>query len=481
MCFEGELVVGRGNDATLAVMGTKVSRRHAALRFLPAERTWVLEDLGSKNGTFIGSDRVDRCAIGYGDRFRVGGTLLLFTHYDRIEERLQRQRKLEVASRMGAGVAHDFNNLLSIIASSLDYIDNRPPGASLDEPDVRACHSDIRTAIERATELTDQLLGFARGQEEPLAALSAAEVLREVATLVGRSLDDRITLRTRIGDEARIYGRQGQLHQALTNLCMNARDAMLPDGGELHLEVDLDIGFTDDPRIGSPHVRISVRDTGCGIDAATRDRLFEPFFTTKGRRGTGLGLANVLEAMIDHGGTVEVETKLGKGTEFTLRFPTAATASRVFAGGAPMARKDPSWPICVLVADDEPTSRRSMGRVVEHLGHQAIQAADGEEVLQLLQDHQRINLVILDYEMPNMDGELCFAQIRERYPELRVAFASGSLTNDLRERLRSDGAVAVFDKPFEVRELEMLLDRVSEVLRSAHTTNVFDATEVERR
>jgi len=482
MSFEGELVVGRGSDASLTVMGSKASRQHAAIRFVPEDGTWVLEDLDSKNGTYFGSERVqERCPIRYGDRFSVGGTLLLFTHYDRIEERLERQRKIEVAGRMSAGVAHDFNNLLSIITGSLDYLSSRPSDATIDEPDVKACHSDIRTAVERATELTKRLLNFAHGQEEPLVTLSAAEVLRDVATLVGRTLDDRITLRTRIGNEVRIYGRQGQLHQALMNLCVNARDAMLPQGGQLELELDLDIGMADDPRIGSPHARITVRDTGSGMDAATRERLFEPFFTTKDSRGTGLGLANVLEAVIDHGGTVEVESEVGEGTEFTLRFPTAATASRVFAGGAQMARRNQSWPIRALVADDEPTSRKSMARVIEHLGHRSVQASDGEEVLQLLREGQRIDLVILDYEMPNMDGEACFRELRERYPDLRVAFASGSLTNSLRDRLRADGAVAVFDKPFEIRELELLLDRVSDKLRAEHTTNVFEIPDVGER
>jgi two-component system, cell cycle sensor histidine kinase and response regulator CckA len=480
VCFERELVIGRGCEANLALMGSKVSRKHAALRFRPVTRTWELADLGSKNGTFIGDEPIRRQRIGYGDRFRVGGTLLLLTHYDRIEERLQRQRKLEVAGRMGAGVAHDFNNLLGIIASSLDYLDGCPEDASLDAPDVKACHADIRTVVERAKELTGQLLNFATGKEDPLVKLSAAEVVREVATLVGRTFDDRIALTTKIGDEAPIYGRRGQLHQALMNLCLNARDAMLPEGGLIELEVDLDAGFTDDPRIGSPHVRVSVRDDGCGVDAATRDRLFEPFFTTKGRHGTGLGLANVLEAMIDHGGTVEVESERGEGSEFILRFPTAATASRVFSGGALIARKEPSYPISVLIADDEPSSRKSMGRVVEHLGHHCTLAADGEEVLELLFTNPRFGLVILDYDMPNMDGERCFTELRERYPELRVAFASGSLTNERRERLLADGAVAVFDKPFEVRELEALLERVSEVLRAVHTTNVFEVG-LERR
>jgi len=474
LCFDRELVVGRGSEADLAVMGSKVSRRHAKISFQPDDGTWVLEDLGSKNGTFVSGQTIDRCRIGYGDRFRVGATLLLFTHYDRIEERLQRQRKIEVAGRMGAGIAHDFNNLLSIITSSLDYLGSRPGSTQLSERDVQACHSDIRTAVGRATELTEQLLQLARGREEPLETLSAAEVVQEVAALVPRIFDERIKLRTDIADETWIYGRPTQLHQALMNLCMNARDAMLPEGGELTLCVALDRGHTDDPRIGSPHVRISVRDTGCGIDATTRDRLFEPFFTTKGRRGTGLGLANVLEAVVDHGGTVELETKLGEGTEFTLRFPTAATASRVFAGGAPMARKTPERPILVLVADDEPTSRKSMGRVVEHLGHYAIQAADGEEVLRVLRENSRVGLVILDYEMPIMDGERCFGEIRKRYPDLHVAFVSGSLTDELRVRLRRDGAIDVFDKPFEVRELEALLDEVSEVLHAMHTTNVFE-------
>ena len=473
-CFDGDLVIGRGNDAALVVMGSRVSRRHAKISFQPGDGTWLLEDLGSKNGTFVAGQPIERCRIRYGDRFRIGASLLLFTHHDHIEERLQRQRKLEIASRMGAGVAHDFNNLLSIIASSLDYLDGRPGDTLLSEEGVQACHSDIRTAVQRATKLTDQLLHLARGQEEPLERLSAAAVVREVATLVRRIVDARIRVRADIADECWIYGRPTQLHQALMNLCMNARDAMLPKGGELTLGVALDHGHTDDPRIGTPHVRFSVRDTGRGIDAATRDRLFEPFFTTKGRRGTGLGLANVLKAVVDHGGTVELETALGAGTEFTLRFPTAATASRVFTGGAPMTRKTPERPILVLIADDEPTSRRSMGRVVEHLGHQAIQVADGEEVLRELRENSHVGLVILDYEMPVMDGERCFAEIRKRYPDLHVAFVSGSLTDERRLQLRKAGAIDVFDKPFEVGALEALLEEVSEMLHALHTTNVFE-------
>ena len=316
---------------------------------------------------------------------------------------------------------------------------------------------DVRVATHRATEMTRRLVSFARRDEVSRTEIDLSEVVAEVLALLCRSFGRGLTLQGDIEPGLRICGDRGQLFQMLINLCINARDATPEDG-----TIGVELARTDEST-----VMMRVSDSGVGMTEAIRERLFEPFFTTKaGERGAGLGLATVYEAVMAHGGNIDVKSAPNQGATFTIYLPSTERSSEEVQTQAPPKRKPVPTsvrPLRILLVDDEAVMRRSARRLLQLLGHSVVEAQHGLEALERLEapDDFEPNVVILDLDMPQMGGVECFARLRAVRPQLPVIIASGYLDPTVSRELTTHGAFAVMRKPYERHELEGVLARIA--------------------
>ncbi len=464
---ESVLHLGRSSSSDLHIDDEQASRRHARIA-RSSGGYFLLEDLGSRNGTRVNGERVTgSVALTFGDRIEVGETVVLFAHHDPLEEQLLERHKLEAIGRLGTGIAHDFNNLLGAITASLDFLAELDGATRLDDAEVSACLEDVRHAGDRAAELTRRLLGFARRTHRRPAAVNLSRLVGELHGLLSRTFDRSVAIELDAAPAVHVVGDRGQLHQLLMNLAINARDAM-PKGGSLRLVLrhaaETDLGALP-YRDHDAYVLLEVTDSGVGMDEETRKRIFEPFFTTKSPEGgAGLGLATVYEVIDTHGGHVQVETAKGAGTTFRIWLP-AGTREGVTTDTADhlesLLRWDRSHALRVLLVDDEVLMRRSAKRLLVQFGHTVEEAADGIEALARFDDGQPWpDAVVLDINMPRLGGVETFDQLRQLDPTLPVIFASGYLERDLETRLLARGAVAVLEKPFKVEVMRGLLAAV---------------------
>jgi CheY-like chemotaxis protein len=324
----------------------------------------------------------------------------------------------------------------------------------------------IRSAAERARDLTRQLMAFARGQYSNPERLQLNDSIRRLEPVFRRLLGSTIELELRLDPE--LYGISAdaaQIDQVLTNLAMNAGDAM-PRGGRLIIEttnVVLDEDYVrSSPRVNpGRYAQVVVSDTGDGMDDATRARIFEPFFTTKAdRSGTGLGLATVYGVVTRGGGHIEVTSRVGVGTVFRIYLPRSAQG---VSSRSPIAAvSPPGGAETVMIVDDEPLVRDSMRRMLHRLGYHVLLASSGEEALRIADLHrEELRLLITDVLMPGMNGLELARELARRSPSFPVLFVSGYTDGVLAERGILRERVEFLQKPVSY---ETLARRVREVL-----------------
>ncbi|MBN1483711.1 MAG: response regulator [Chloroflexia bacterium] len=385
------------------------------------------------------------------------------TERQRLEVQLRQAQKMEAIGTLAGGVAHDFNNLLVGILgyASLLKLELDLPADSDSVRDLDA----IVASASRASELTNQLLTFAQGGPQTEAkAVDLDQVIADVIRLLERTLDKSITIETRLdADLQPVLGDVSQIHQLLLNLCLNARDAM-PDGGRLLVEtagVDVegagDIPVDLDP---GPYVCIAVRDSGSGIEDDILPRIFDPFFSTKDQ-GRGLGLAIVYGIVHGHGGTIQVDSELGRGTRFSVYLPACRE-------GIPLAPTEEallfSGSETILVVDDELAVRAVLRRILERSGYTVLVAGDGQEAIGIYgRRAEEIDLVVLDMIMPHLGGWETFNRLRELDPQVRVLLSSGYSENGQAGEILAAGARGFLPKPYT---LENVLQEVRRVLDS---------------
>ena len=375
------------------------------------------------------------------------------------DERQRSSDKMEAVGRLAGGIAHDFNNLLTGILSYTDLIlqELRP------EDPMRGDVEQIRDAGQRAANLTRQLLAFSRRQLLQPRVVSLATVVRGLEPMLGRLLGHTITLETELDPElGNVQVDPERLEQVLVNLVLNARDAM-PEGGQVRItgaNADQDEGASRRPDGAAGSVKLSVSDTGTGMDDVTQARVFEPFFTTKAPKGTGLGLSTAYGIVEQSGGHISVESEPGRGSTFTItlpRHPGDEPAVVRSEWRPPQPGKE-----TLLLVEDEAPVRDSVRRLLEGHGYKVIEAQNGVDALNIYESNRAaIDLVLTDVVMPEMGGNELFERLRARNPDVRVLFMSGYTDRQLLDNGTVPGGAGFVAKPFTV---ETLIRRLREVL-----------------
>jgi signal transduction histidine kinase len=329
------MVIGRATEAEISIDANDVSRKHARLEWRQGELE--LSDLGSRNGTSVNGVPVQTRILHIGDRVQIGlSSIFVYARHDELEQRAQRMQKLEGLAQLAGGMAHDFRNTLGVIRGTSELLEERVREKLGEDNDLLELTRDIDRAVDAAIEVTQRLLTFARRETPTEAAqVRLRDLVDEVVALVRRSFlgEKGIRIDIAVDNRLEVRGRRGELHHALLNLCLNARDAM-PGGGRLVISARaLRVGRSEASRLQLPQsgdfVELAVADTGSGMDEATLARVFEPFFTTKKPgEGTGLGLSTVYGIVRQHGGSIQVESRPREGTCFNILLPDA-TPGRV--------------------------------------------------------------------------------------------------------------------------------------------------------
>ena len=377
-----------------------------------------------------------------------------------LQTKLQQVQKLEAIGTLAGGVAHDFNNLLMTILGnvSLMSLDLEPY-----HPHYKTL-KDIENAVKNGAKLTRQLLGYARKGKYNVKPIDLNQIVEETSETFGRTRKEIAISLQLEKDLHSVEADQGQLEQVLLNLYVNAADAM-SGGGDLVLRT-LNVSHNDlkgklyTPKPGT-YVKLTVSDTGVGIDKKTQERIFDPFFTTKEMgRGTGLGLASVYGIIKGHGGYIEVESKPASGTTFSIFLPASGKAieqkvessSQIIQGSG-----------TVLIVDDEEMVLRANGQMLKKLGYTVVEATSGSQAIEKYKENkEQFVLVILDMIMPEISGSEVFDKLKEINPQVKVLLSSGYSIEGQASEILNRGCNGFIQKPFSMKHLSEKINEIIE-------------------
>jgi two-component system, cell cycle sensor histidine kinase and response regulator CckA len=381
---------------------------------------------------------------------------------ERLAEELRQSHKMEAVGRLAGGVAHDFNNALTSIKGYCELMLAEHKQESQDREDLLA----INKSVDYASALTRQLLAFSRKQILSLKLLDLSAAVKNVITLLRRTVGAHIKLEVRLAEGLDpVKADPGQLEQILMNLAINARDAM-PDGGTLTFET-FATEWAQDPSDGARarYVGLRVADTGTGMDAETQAHIFEPFFTTKGTgKGTGLGLSTVYGIVKQSGGEITVSSVPGQGATFVILLPVFR-GLREDADVKPQAfSQAKGGSETILLVEDEPTVRALCTRILRRGGYVVLEAGNAEEAIKAAEGHAGpIPLMITDLVMPGMNGRQLAARIAERLSGLKVLYMSGYADDTVVKHGLLEPGMELLLKPFNASDfmgrVRQLLDR----------------------
>ena len=408
---------------------------------------------------------IEQCQTFYseeGKPLRSVGTIQDVTERKHLEEQLLQAQKMEAVGQLAGGVAHDFNNLLQAILGYVELVlrDMQPT----DKHYARL--GEVKRAGERAATLTGQLLAFSRRQVLRLAPLDVNQVISELLQMLNRLIGEDIELIFMpCTSPLSVRADKGQIEQVLTNLCVNARDAMT-GGGRLIIETSNimadEVFIAEHAWAGpGPYLCISVTDTGCGMDHETLQQIFEPFFTTKEKlKGTGLGLAMVYGIISQHQGMIQVNSEVDQGTCFKIYLPAEITgfeedhvqAEQIEAAGGTET---------ILLAEDEEQIRDLAYHILTDAGYRVFLAADGQEALEVALAHAgEIDLLFLDVVMPKMSGRSVYDAVKAMNPSIKCLFASGYSRDGLHTDFVLEKGLNLLQKPYTRGALLRLIRQV---------------------
>jgi len=383
---------------------------------------------------------------------------------ERLEQEIHVQKKLAISEKfralgqMASGVAHEFNNLLMGIQGNTSLV--------LLEIDSESPNYDRLKNIEQAVligaDLTKQLLGFARGGKYQVRPTNLNDLVEKSTQMFGRTKKE-IKVYTKYQDGVHIVDvDREQIEQVLFNLYVNSWQAM-PSGGELYIETENII--LDDSLVKSleiepgKFVKVTVTDTGVGMDEATQKRIFDPFFTTKEMaRGTGLGLASAYGIIKNHGGTINVHSQKGEGTTFNLYLP-ASEKEIIIERELPdeiLKGKE-----TILLVDDESMIIDVGKQLMEKMGYKVLTARDGKEAMEIFEKNwEEIDMVVLDMIMPGMGGGECFDRMKGIKPDIKVLLSSGYSIDGQATEILNRGCDGFIQKPFNIKEMSQKLREI---------------------
>ena len=377
----------------------------------------------------------------------------------KLETRLQEIQRLEGIGTLAGGVAHDFNNLLMGIQGNVSLmLLETDPGHPL-----YAKLKSIESCVLGGSDLTRQLLGFARGGKYNVKVLDFNRVVQNTALMFGRTRKDINIHEKMQPDLWTVEADQNQIEQVLLNLYINAWQAM-PDGGHIYLEtknVEMDAAYAKSFNIPpGRYVQISVADTGTGIEANVQSKIFEPFFTTKEMgRGTGLGLASAYGIIKNHDGAIEFSSEVGMGTTFYVYLPASGAQVQLpekMTGT--LTRGDES----ILLVDDEQVILDVNRNMLENMGYHVKTAQGGQEAIEIYRvSHNQIDMVILDMIMPDMNGGIVFDHLKSINPDVKVLLATGYSISGQAEKIVARGCAGFIQKPYAIKKLS---DKIREIL-----------------
>ena len=391
---------------------------------------------------------------------RIAVFALDITEAKSLQAQLIHAQKMEAIGTLAGGVAHDFNNILTVIMGLGNLIQ-----MSLEPGDRNRSYIDqIVLSSERAADLTKSLLAYSRKQRITLAPRRVGDVVASTAKLLKRLVPEDIELKLDLADGTAVALLDvSQIDQVLMNLATNARDAM-PNGGSLTIRTDvaqLDERFRETHGFGKPgtYVRVSVLDTGIGMDEKTIVRIFEPFFTTKEvGKGTGLGLASAYGIVKQHDGYITVASALDQGTTFNIYLPLINMAEHSHIASTEVKGGSET----ILVLEDDTDVRRMMTSILSRQGYTILEAANGNDALRVFHEHrERIGLVILDVVMPGKNGKEVFDEIVRMAPGVKAIFMSGYTGDVVIDKGVQRDSVNFLEKPLSAAKL---LAKVREVL-----------------
>ncbi len=378
----------------------------------------------------------------------------------RLERQLRQAQKMEAIGTLAGGIAHDFNNLLMGIQGniSLSLLDIEP-----EAPLVKNLKK-IEQYVQNGVDLTKQLLGFARGGKYDISLLNLNELIKEQNLMFSRTNKDIIFKNEADADIWSVEADRGQIEQVLMNLYLNALQAM-PGGGTLttrttNVSIDEDQYSPYYVKAGK-YIKINIADTGIGMDEDTQQRIFDPFFTTKEMgRGTGLGLASVYGIVKNHGGFIKVFSTKGQGTQFKIYLPASGKA---VPDKKKVNEKFVQGRETILLVDDEEMILDVGRRMLKRLGYQIFIARDGQEAIEIFEQHQdKIDLIILDMIMPQMGGGETFDRIKKIQPGVKVLLSSGFSINGQASEILNRGCNGFIQKPFNLQNLSKSLRAILE-------------------
>jgi nitrogen-specific signal transduction histidine kinase/CheY-like chemotaxis protein len=393
-----------------------------------------------------------------GELLHFEGTVQDITDRKRLEAQLLQAQKMEAIGTLAGGIAHDFNNLLMGIQgyTSLMLYDMEPGHPH------HAKLKNIEEQVKSGAALTKQMLGFARAGKYEVKPTDLRETVQKSSAMFGRTRKEITIHKKFVPDLWTVEVDRGQIEQVLLNLFVNAWQAM-PAGGDLFISLENTLleesytrAFHAEP---GRYVKLSVTDTGTGMDERTLERVFEPFFTTKEMgRGTGLGLATAYGIIKGHGGIITVYSEKGHGTTFNVYLPASAKplGSEETPRGEVLRGSG-----TILLVDDEKAVVEVKKELLQTLGYAIIAANSGREALEIYRSRgPEINLVIMDMIMPEMGGEELFELLRQINPQVKVILSSGYSLNGQAVRILQRGCNAFIQKPFSIEEISAKIREV---------------------
>jgi len=378
-----------------------------------------------------------------------------------LEVQLSQKQKMEAIGTLAGGIAHDFNNILAAMQGYVELsLEDLPEDAA-----VRDNLEQVLSCGNRAAKLVRQILTFSRKDQQEKGVLQISSVVKEVLKMLRSSLPATIKIRRKIeADSSLVMADPTQLHQVLVNLCTNASHAMREAGGLLEVSLT-DVNFESETKVGDeslppgPYVKLSVSDTGCGMEKEVMDRIFEPFFTTKKvNEGTGLGLSVVHGIVKSHNGSIAVDSTPGKGSTFDILFPKVESNEvQPPDASEPAARKQE----VILLVDDEKLMVDVTKQILERLGYSVVATTSSIVALEAFQEEpEEFDLVITDQTMPNMTGTQLARELIAIKPDIPVILCSGYPENVNLEEVRSIGIKKFITKPISKQDIAALIREV---------------------